>query len=136
MKIVHGFLGGFPNLGVRTPELPSTGDFTSSPSSLPTSRAPDVEGSGSEGDDVDGGPSGVLALSLERSALSLSFFSFFSFRLAFSLSAFSALAAPLTFAPPEPLLDSISGGGVDVEDLLALWGRGRSGTGVGTFVGG
>lgn len=140
MKIVQGFRGGLPVLGVRMPVLPSIeGDLTSSESTLESgvaAAAADVEGSGA-GVEAEGGAvlSGVLAPPF--SERSLSFFSFLSLRFAFSLSAGAVVvvvgAVPFTFG----LSVLASGGGVDALDLLARCGGiGRSGAGVGPFVGG
>ena len=117
MKIVQGFRGGLPVLGVRVPALPSTeGDLTSSVGSLPSVGA-DVDGSGA-GVEADGGAvlSGVLAPPFSERSLSL--LSFLSLRLAFSLS--EGVDAAVAGAVPFTLgLSLDSGGGVDALDLLA-----------------
>lgn len=82
-------------------------------------------------------------------ARSLSLRSFFSFRFAFSLSLSlsegvdpfgfvgNGLALPVVGCSTTVVVVTEDGGGVDVVDLLArCGGRGRSGTGVGPFVGG
>lgn len=128
MKIVQGYLVGFPIFGVRCPLL-SAGDLKSSGSVLkPVSGVPEVEGSGAADGEVE--ISGVLT------PTSLSALSFFlSFLLGFS--AFSKV--PLTFGPELELsfpATATGGGGVGAADLFARCGMGLSDPGVELFVGG
>ena len=106
MKIVHGFLGGLPVLGVRAPVLPApsvTGDLISSTESLLALSGTGVEPDSTGVDALLGVPSPPppdLSRSV-RSGRSLSFRSFFSFFFGFSRSLFSVLG---TTAPEdEPL---------------------------------
>lgn len=122
MKMVHGFLGGRDSFGVRRPPLPAsvTGDLTSSLGlSLPPSLSvfPRLSAADTDAGTADSG-FGVSAFSRSAfSARSRSFRSFFSFFLAFSRSAFSALPAPLSLA-----LVGLSGAGLSLPLPLAAGG--------------
>jgi len=131
MKIDHGFLGGFPDFGVRAPVLPSV-DLTSSASSLEASASAasvEVDASLGVGDEVI---SEGLAPPCDRRFCCLSFLP-----LALPLSV-EGVEAPFALGEVVPSAsDPLTlGGGVEDEGLLArCGGRGLSGAGVEDFDG-
>lgn len=127
MKMVQGFRGGLPVLGVRAPVLPSVVDLTSSPPAFDASAPTSADDSWGIGETVELAASGVPAPA-SLAAFSFSARSFCEALLSLRLFlSFSKGVEPLAFAETAGLAgvsvpDAAAGGGVDVADLFARCG--------------